>query len=88
MIRPFALEITLGDFALAGYRSIGRVAGRCMQRRPFHSSSPALTSTNPDTRRRAVEYRQMVRSIWSSPATGIKQGQPLPALSPLMRPRD
>jgi hypothetical protein len=42
-----------------------------MQRRPFHGSSPALTSTNADTRRRALEYRQMVRSI--------QQGQPLAA---------
>jgi hypothetical protein len=72
---PFALDITAGDFAFAAYRSISLVPGPCMQRRPFHGSSPAFTSTNPDTRRRAVEYRQMESVVRASPITGISKAR-------------
>jgi hypothetical protein len=37
------------------------------------------------TRGRAVEYRQMVSSVWASPETGISKARRSRALSPLIR---
>jgi hypothetical protein len=49
MMRPFALEITAGDFALAaGHCRIVKSVSR-------HFETHALAFTNPDTRGRAVE---------------------------------
>jgi hypothetical protein len=52
-----------------------------MQRRPFHGPPPALTSTDPDTSGRAVEYRQMMRRVFDSPITGTSKAH----ISPLRR---
>jgi hypothetical protein len=84
VVRPSALEIVAGDFALAGGMAVSPSAswpGPCMQRRPFHGPPPALTSTDPDTSGRAVEYRQMMRRVLDSPITGTGKTH----ISPLQR---
>jgi hypothetical protein len=58
MMRPSALEIVAGDFALAGGMAVSPSVswpGPCMQRRLFITRPVQLTCTGPDTSRPAGE---------------------------------
>jgi hypothetical protein len=56
--RPFPLEIAAADFAFAvGHRGIA-ISFVASTLKPL-----ALASTDPDTRRRPVEYRQILRNV-------------------------
>ena len=68
-------EMAPSDFVFAASRrriAINFVTGTLYVPAALHGSPAALASTNPRTRRRAVEYRQMVRTVQASSLQSIK----------------